>query len=98
VRTAARDRRFEAIVGRALTIGITASSLCLAAGLVLSAAGLERIAGLLLSTGLLMLMATPAARIAIAAVVYTRQREWLFAGLTLVVIAELIASVLAALG
>ena len=62
------------------------------------AAGLERVAGLLLSTGLLLLMATPAVRIAIAAAIYTRHREWLFATLTVVVIVELIASVFAALG
>lgn len=97
MRDPVRDRRFELVVGRALAFGITTSSICLGAGLLMSAAGLERFAGVLLSTGLLMLMATPAARIAIAAVMYARQREWLFAGLTLVVIAELVASVLAAL-
>ena len=43
-----------------------------------------------------MLMATPGARIAIAAIVYARQREWLFVGLTLLVIVELAASVLLA--
>ena len=97
MRTADRDLRFEEIVGRVLTIGITASSICLGAGLLVSAAGFERIGGGLLSTGLLMLMATPAARIAIAAIVYARQREWLFVGLTLLVIVELAASVLLAL-
>ena len=92
-----RDLRFETIVGRVLAFGIAASSICLGAGLLMSAAGLERFGGVVLSVGLLILMATPAARIAITAVVYTRQREWLFAGLTLVVIAVLLASVLAAL-
>ena len=95
--TIERDRRLETIVGRALRFGIVASSISLGAGLLTSAAGLERLARVLLSVGLLILMATPAARIAITAVVYTRQREWVFAGLALVVIAELLASVLAAL-
>ena len=94
--TNAGDRRLETSVGRALTFGITASSICLGAGLLTSAAGLEPLAGVLLSVGLLILMATPAARIAITAVVYTRQREWLFAALTLLVIVELAASVLLA--
>ena len=75
MRTAARDRRFEAIVGRVLAIGITTSSVCLGAGLILSIAGLDRAGGRLLSAGLLVLMATPAARIVLAAIVYARQRE-----------------------
>ena len=91
-----RDLRFETIVGRVLAFGITSSSVCLAAGLLMSAAGLERFAGVVLSMGLLTLMATPAARIAIATVIYARQREWLFAALTLLVIVELVASVLLA--
>ena len=95
--TNAGNPRSEIIVGRALTLGITASSICLGAGLLTSAAGLDRLAGVLLPAGLLILMATPAAGIAVTALVYTRQREWLFAGLTLVVIAEILASVLAAL-
>ena len=93
MRSAERDRRFDIIVGRVLAIGITSSSLCLAAGLLLSAAGLAPIAGVVLSAGLLMLMATPAARIALNAIVYARQREWLFAALTIVVVAELVISV-----
>lgn len=93
-----RDRRFELAVSRVLGLGVTAASLCLAAGLVAALAGSAgAVSSGLLAAGLLILMATPAARIVVAAVAYARGREWLFAGLTLVVLAELVASVVAAI-
>jgi uncharacterized membrane protein len=91
------DRGFEAALGRLLGIGVVASSVCLAAGLVLAlarpASGPQ---ALLLTTGLLLLMATPAARVILSAVTYLRRRDWAFAILTLVVLLELVASVFVA--
>ena len=91
------DRGFEVALGRLLGIGVAASSICLAAGLVLTLAhaggGPARV---LLSAGLLLLMATPAARVVLSAVSYARRRDWVFAALTLVVLLELVATVLVA--
>jgi uncharacterized membrane protein len=49
-----------------------------------------------LTTGLVILLATPAARVMVSAVSYARERDWLFVALTLTVLAELIASSIAA--
>ncbi len=92
------DRDFESSLGRVLGIGVLASTVCLAAGLVLTllrpADGPQRA---LLTTGLLLLMATPIARVAVSAVIYTRRRDWVFAALTAIVLLELFASIAAAL-
>jgi uncharacterized membrane protein len=94
------DRGFEAALGRLLRIGVIASSCCLAAGLVLALVsprhGLQGPQGELLTTGLLLLMATPAARVILSAFTYLRRRDWAFAILTLVVLLELVASVFVA--
>ena len=91
------DRGFESALGRLLGAGILASSLCLAAGLVLTLAGPSGgLPSFLLTAGLVLLMATPAARVVVSAITYARRRDWTFAVLTLIVLLELAASVLAA--
>jgi uncharacterized membrane protein len=90
--------RLERIVGAVLRVGVTASSLCLAGGLVLSfldgGGGVSRV---LLHTGVIMLLATPVARVVVSLGEYTLQRDWIFAGLTLTVLLELLASAVAAM-
>ena len=92
------DRGFESALGRLLGIGVLASTACLALGLAISllrpAGGAQRA---LLTMGLLLLMATPIARVAVSAFTYARRRDWLFAALTGIVLLELFASVAAAL-
>ena len=92
------DRGFESALGRLLGIGVLASSACLALGLALTllrpAEGAQRA---LLTSGLVLLMATPIARVAVSAFTYARRRDWLFAALTGIVLLELFASVAAAL-
>jgi uncharacterized membrane protein len=92
------DRGFESSLGRLLGIGVLASSACLALGLALTllrtAVGAQHA---LLTTGLLLLMATPIARVAVSAFTYACRRDWLFAALTGIVLLELFASVVAAL-
>jgi uncharacterized membrane protein len=91
------DTRLEMAVGRVLRLGVYGSSVCLGVGLVIALAGTSpRLAGVLLTTGLLALLATPVSRVAVSMIDYLRDRDWLFAGLTLIVLAELAASVLAA--
>jgi uncharacterized membrane protein len=92
------NRRFEATIGRVLGIGVVASSAALAAGLVLAIAGpARRFQTPFLTAGLLLLMATPPARVVLSAFTYLRRRDWVFAVLTLVVLLELVASIVVAL-
>ena len=88
--------RLEQILGRVLGIGVTASSVCLAAGLLMTFAGSSTaIAGALLTAGIVLLLATPVARVGVSTVGYASRRDWVFVVLTLVVFAELLASVAA---
>ena len=90
-------RPLEFVVGRVLWIGTMASSTCLGAGLAIAlATGGTGLSRLLLDVGLVILFATPAARVAVSIVDYVRDRDWLFSALTLVVLLELAASVAAA--
>jgi uncharacterized membrane protein len=91
-------RHLELAVGRVLRLGIAASSVCLGVGLALALSGAD--AGLarpLQTIGLIILLATPVARVAVSAVEYAREHDWLFVTLTLVVLLELAASVVAAM-
>jgi uncharacterized membrane protein len=90
--------RLEATVGLVLRAGVMLSSACLALGLVLSLSGAAApAAGLLLQIGILTLLATPVARVIISITEYVRERDWRFTTLTLIVLVELLASVVAAL-
>lgn len=95
--TADSDRAFEMALGRLLRAGVLASSTCLGAGLVMTFinAGGE-LTRTLLVAGLLLLIATPAARVVMSAVGYLQRRDWVFSCLTLVVLLELAASVVLA--
>ncbi len=95
--TSRDDTRLELAIGRVLFLGVTISSTCLAVGLGLSLVpGLAGAAGWLMNAGLIVLMATPVGRVVISIVDYAIDRDWLFAGLTIVVLAELAASLVAA--
>ena len=90
--------RLEQILGRLLGIGVAVSSVCLAAGLLMTFSGLnERAVRALLSVGIVVLLATPVARVAVSSVGYAQRRDWLFVTLTLVVLAELMATIVAAM-
>ena len=93
-----QDRQLELAVGRVLRVGITTSSVCLGVGLVLTLIGdgSNVVAHLLLRSGLILLLATPAARVAVSVVEYLLERDWLFVLLTLIMLFELAASVAAA--
>ncbi len=87
----------ELVIGRVLRIGTVTSSAFLAAGLLLTIAGTgASVAGILLPAGLIILIATPAARVIVSVVEYARERDWLFVALTLTVLLALVASVVAA--
>ena len=90
--------RLERSVALVLRAGVIASTSCLAVGLALSLAGVaEPLPGILLQTGILVLLCTPVARVVISTVQYVAERDWQFAALTAIVLVELIASAVAAL-
>ena len=90
--------RLERVIGLVLRAGVAASSVCLAAGLVLTLAdGSPAVARLLLHTGIIVLLATPVARVLVSIVEYAQQRDWKFTLFTVIVLVELLASAVAAL-
>jgi uncharacterized membrane protein len=91
------DRGLERIIGTVLRVGVGASSICLVAGVLSFFAGAGTIAPLLLQTGIVILLATPVARVVVSVVQYVGERDWTFTALTVVVLVELLASVVAAL-
>ncbi len=98
MRPAGRDAgSLELAIGRVLRVGIVASSVCLAAGLVLTLAGQGGgVAYVILTSGLVILLATPTARVVVSVVEYARERDWLFVALTLTVLLALVGSVVLA--
>jgi uncharacterized membrane protein len=87
----------ERWVGLVLRVGVMASSACLTVGLVLVLINGEGgAATILLHTGIIVLLATPVARVVVSIVQYVSARDWTFVMLTLIVLIELMASVAAA--
>jgi len=90
------DQRFEELIGRVLRIGVVVSSWCLTIGLALSLTPETALAAVLLNVGILVLIATPAARVAFSVVQYAVARDWTFTVLTSIVLLELVGGALAA--
>ena len=88
----------ERVIGVVLRAGVMASSACLAVGLLLALLMGDRgLAGILLHAGIIVLLATPVARVIVSIVQYASQRDWAFTALTAIVLLELMASAVAAL-
>jgi uncharacterized membrane protein len=76
---------------------VTLSTVALGAGLVTSFLGAgAALTTALLTTGIIVLIGTPVARVAVSSIAYARNRDWMFVALTLIVLGELAASILAA--
>jgi len=85
--------RLERWVGKILTAGVLASTGLLAAGLLLQLVGVGLgTAAALTNAGLIVLMATPVARVVVSVIEYSLERDWLFAMLTTTVLIILLAS------
>jgi uncharacterized membrane protein len=89
--------KLERLIGIVLRAGVVISSTCLAVGLLLYLATGGALAALLLNAGIVVLLATPLARVVVSTVQYVSQRDWRFAALTFIVLLELVASAVAAL-
>ena len=91
-------RRLEDLLGRLLFAGAMASTALLAIGVALWMLGLRNgVSGWFLNAGLIILMATPMARVVVSFVEYLRERDWVFAATTCAVLGVLIATVLVAI-
>ena len=90
--------KLERAVGAVLRAGVTISTACMVLGLVATlAAGEGTAARMLLHAGIIILLATPVARVIVSIVQYVMARDWTFAALTTIVLVELAASAIAAL-
>ena len=87
----------ERTLGRVLSVGTRVSTALLAAGLVTALFGVGPASRALLGAGLLVLMSTPIARVAVSVAEFARGREWWFVLCTLVVLALLVGSLIVAL-
>jgi uncharacterized membrane protein len=87
----------ERTIGAVLRIGVVTSSVCLGVGLALSWLGAAALSRPLFQIGVLVLLATPVARVVVSMIEYIRERDWTFVMLTAIVLAELTASAVAAL-
>jgi uncharacterized membrane protein len=89
--------RLEHRIGEVLRFGTIASTALFAIGVLMELAGFQTDAArLLLQAALVILLATPAARVVVSVVEYVREGDWTFVVLTLVVLAALAGSVAAA--
>ncbi len=99
VRSAAADARLERWLGRTLGVGTALATTLLALGLLLQLAGVSPALSEWLSrVGLVVLMATPVARVVISVAEYAAERDWPFLVLTLTVLGMLLASLLVGIG
>lgn len=92
----ATDAGLERLIGRVLRIGVSASSVCLALGLV-SLFAFPLASASLLQAGIIVLIVTPAARVVLSIIEYVSMRDWTFTLLTSIVLLELVGGALAAL-
>ena len=89
--------QLERTIGIVLRVGVTASTICLALGLLLSLVGGGAISSALLNIGVIVLLSTPVARVVVSVAEYAIARDWVFLTLTVTVLLELLASVVAAI-
>ena len=90
--------RLERWLRRILGVGAVSSTSLLAAGLVLQLAGaLPHVATVMTHAGLIVLIATPVARVVASVVDFTISRDWLFTTLTALVLVILLGSLLVAI-
>jgi uncharacterized membrane protein len=87
--------RLERVVGRVLLVGSVASTSIVAVGLLLALVVPSFAAGQTITrVGLFVLLLTPVARVVASVFEYTRDRDWLFASLTFIVLAIILGSLL----
>ncbi len=87
--------RLERLLGRVLRVGALSSTSVLAVGLGLALLVPSLVAAqAIIRIGHFVLLLTPVARVVASVVEYTNDRDWLFAGLTFIVLAIILGSLL----
>lgn len=95
----ASSERLERLLGRVLRWGSLTSTLLLALGLVLHLADIDGpLSTQLTRAGLILLMATPVARVVVSVADYAAQRDWTFLALTATVLVILLGSLVISIG
>jgi uncharacterized membrane protein len=90
--------RLERMLSVVLKTGVLTSSALLGVGLLLELAGLDPgLTAALTRAGLIVLMATPVARVVVSVGQYAAEKDWVFLGLTGSVLLILVGSVLVAM-
>jgi uncharacterized membrane protein len=90
--------RLEVTLGRLLQGGVLSAAVCLTAGLAMwMSGGVRGFATVLLTAGLMILMATPILRVVVSLVEYARMRDWFFVATTLFVFGVLVVTLTLAL-
>ncbi len=90
--------RLERWLGRILGVGAVTSTSLLAAGLVLQLVHVRPdVADTLTHAGLIILIATPVARVVASVVDFVMSRDWIFTALTGLVLVILLGSLLVAI-
>lgn len=89
--------RLERMLGWVLRAGSILSTALLAVGLGLAFVNLGAGADVYLNAGLVVLMATPVARVIVSVVEYAGERDWTFVALTSTVLLVLAGSLLVAI-
>jgi len=85
--------RLEVSLGRLLRAGIMSAAVLMTAGLVLwMANGPQTLATPSITTGVIILMITPLARVIASLIVYARMRDWFFLATTVAVFVVLVAA------
>lgn len=98
VNATSAEAQLEERLGAVLRVGVRVSTVALALGLFLALlTGGHTVSTWLMTGGLVMLMATPVARVAMSVVEYASKRDWTFFVLTAIVLLELSAGIVAAL-
>ena len=96
--SAVESGRLERWLGRILGVGAVTSTAVLAGGLALQLAGvLPSAATVMTHVGLIILIATPVARVVASVVDFTMSRDWVFVTLTSLVLAILLGSLMVAI-
>jgi uncharacterized membrane protein len=92
------SERLERWLGKILGVGAVTSTAFLSAGLVLQLLRvLPNVADGMTHTGLIILIATPVARVVASVVDFTISRDWLFTTLTALVLVILLGSLMVAI-
>ena len=87
----------EQLLGRVLGAGVKISTAALVIGLIIAVIpGGSALGARVLGLGVVILIGTPVARVAVSTFAYAHRRDWTFTVLTLIVLGELIASIVAA--